>query len=305
MSDPIGRWTEAAMPRPTIPPRRPTPSGPIVLPGQAPPAGPSRFRPSGSAVAASERRTRGLATGPRARYARAYIPQQQQPSFFMPSVEEQGAAYRIGAGIDPRAQAVQPPGIMDWIKAAMDIKAAADKREQDRLNWEYKELQDQRDWDVANREFAELLRQFQVTSGGLADWRQGQLGQQQADLAQRYAQMQQTGAYNQASLAQRWAQTEMERQAAAAQLGQRRREMGADIGQGIAGMQSQQWAQGMPYALPSGTMFAPGMGPGGPVSEMARRSGVSYTPPRLAKTPPPSSAQMEAWISDAIAKFGQ
>jgi len=194
---------------------------------------------------------------------------------------------------------------MDWIKAAMDIKAAADKREQDRLNWEYKELQDQRDWDVANREFAELLRQFQVTSGGLADWRQGQLGQQQADLAQRYAQMQQTGAYNQASLAQRWAQTEMERQAAAAQLGQRRREMGADIGQGIAGMQSQQWAQGMPYALPSGTMFAPGMGPGGPVSEMARRSGVSYTPPRLAKTPPPSSAQMEAWISDAIAKFGQ
>jgi len=152
--------------------------------------------------------------------------------------------------------------------------------------------------------------------GATAAWRQEQekrlwaqmqqTGQyQQAGLGQQYAQMQQTGAYQQQGLQQRWAEMEMQRQAQAASLAQRRREMGASIGQGIAGMQSQQWAQGMPYALPSGTMFAPGMGPGGPVSEMARRSGVSYTPPRLPKAPPPSRQQMEQWIDAAIAKFGQ
>lgn len=216
------------------------------------------------------------------------MPQQAQGGFFMPSMEEQGQVYRIAGGIDPRAQ--QPPtapGIMDWINAAMNIRSAADKREQDRLSWE-----------DTNRQFDEMLRQFEMTSGATADWRQAQLGQG-------YAQMAQTGAYQQQGIEQQWAQMEMQRQQAAAALAQRKQEMGASIGQGIAGMQSQQWAQGRPWALPSGTQFAPGMGPGGPVSEMARRSGVSYTPPSLAKAPPPSSKQMEDWINAAIAKFGQ
>jgi len=201
----------------------------------------------------------------------------------MPSTEEQGAAYRIGAGIEPRAQ----PGI--GIKDVWDM--AWDMR-----NFNERKRLAELDVELANRQFDEMMRQFQTTSGATADWRQAQLGQQ-------YAQMAQTGAYQQQGLQQRWAEMEMQRQQQAALLAQRKREMGASIGQGIAGLQAQTWAQGMPYQLPKGTMFAPGFGPGGPVSEMARRAGVSYVPQRVPQAPPPSRKEMEQWIEAAIAKF--
>lgn len=308
------RWIQAATP--TIPLRRPpmgrpTPGGPITLPGQAPPPAPrGQVGSPGARAAFGGYETQAQLPG----YMRSMWqggrptwgqPQAQQaggpPGWYMPSMQEQQAAYRTSAGIDPRAQA--PATTIDWINVAMNLRSAADRREQDRLTWEYKELQDQRSWDMTTRQLDEMMRQFGITSGATADWRQGQLGMQQARLGQQYAQMQQTGAYQQQGLSQRWAEMEMQRQQQAAALQQRRREMGAGIGQQIAGLQSQQWAQGMPYALPSGTMFAPGMGPGGPVSEMARRSGVSYTPPRLAKTPPPSRKDMIQWIDDAIGAF--
>jgi len=161
----------------------------------------------------------------------------------------------------------------------------------------------------------ETLDQNALNAAALATYRIAQLqGQEaeriataawrQAQEKRLWAQMGQTGGYNQAQLAQRRAEAEMQRQAAAAQLGQRQREMGADIGMGLAQTQAQTWAQGLPYQLPKGTMFAPGFGPGGPVSEMARRAGVRYTPPRIPEAPPPSRKEMEQWIQDAIAKFG-
>lgn len=101
----------------------------------------------------------------------------------------------------------------------------------------------------------------------------------------------------QAQLAQ---QAEMERLARE----QRRREMAAQIGQHVANLQSQMWAEGIPNTLPTGTQFAPGFEPGGPVHAMYRQAGLNYQPTRLAETPPPSQEQMTAWIEDIMRRFG-
>lgn len=304
MPDPGQMWAQQLM-SPTIPLRRPTPRptpGPLVLPGQAP--RPSVSPASGWAVLDPwARGAPGVMPPPRG--GRRYLPPQDTgPKTILDylSPEEYGRGLRIEAGLEPRAQA--PPSIVDLANLALSTRAAADRREQDRRNWEYKQEQDRIAWERQGQQLDEMMRQFGITTGATADWRQGQLGMQQAQLGQQYAQMQQTGQYQQGTLAQRWAEMEMQRQQQAAQLAQRRREMGASIGQGIAGLQAQTWAQGMPYALPSGTMFAPGMGPRGPVSEMARRAGVSYTPQRVAKANPPTRAEMEDWIRSAIERFG-
>jgi len=85
---------------------------------------------------------------------------------------------------------------------------------------------------------------------------------------------------------------------------QAQREQALALGQAIANAQSQQWAEAMPWVLPADTTFVPGFEPGGPVSQMARMGGATYTPPRAQKAPPPTAAEMEAWLQSALQHFG-
>jgi len=107
-------------------------------------------------------------------------------------------------------------------------------------------------------------------------------------------------------LTQQWLREQLAAQQAMEQaaLAQRRREMAANLGQGIAGLQSQQWAQALPYQLPAGAQYTPGYEPGGLMSQMARQAGVRFTPAPVAESPAPTREQMEAWLADAIARFG-
>jgi len=130
--------------------------------------------------------------------------------------------------------------------------------------------------------------------------------QQQAQLAQQLAQQkfglsQQQFAgqqeYQQQSLAQA-------RMIALQQLAQAQRELAAAIGGQVAGIQAQTWAQGLPFELPRGTQFAPGMGPAGPASRLARMSGSQFTPMRIAPSPPPSPQELMTLVQQAASQFG-
>jgi hypothetical protein len=112
-----------------------------------------------------------------------------------------------------------------------------------------------------------------------------------------------------------WAQLDQRRQEFAQQLAfeaeqaalnraQQQREMAAALGQAITNLQSQQWAEGLPWVLPDDTTFVPGYEPGGPVSTLARMGGANYTPPRAQQAPPPSREEMESWLQSALAQFG-
>lgn len=93
-------------------------------------------------------------------------------------------------------------------------------------------------------------------------------------------------------------------QVEAARLAQQRQQMASQMGQAITGLQSQQWATGLPWALPDDTTFVPGFEPGGPVGDLARMGGSVYTPPRAQQWPAPTKAEMEQWLADALARFG-
>jgi len=88
------------------------------------------------------------------------------------------------------------------------------------------------------------------------------------------------------------------------QLIQSQREMAAAIGSQIAAIQGQTWAAGLPHELPRGTQFAPGMGPGGPASRLARMSGSQFAPMRIAPSPPPSPQQLMTMVQQAMGQFG-
>jgi hypothetical protein len=115
------------------------------------------------------------------------------------------------------------------------------------------------------------------------DLQREQMAQQQAQFA--------------ASLAQA---AEIERQ----RREQQQREMAAAMGQFLAGQQSQNWNNALPYRLPSGTQYAPGFEPGGAANRLAQIAQAAYTAPKLAVSNPPSRGDMEKWLEDAIKRFG-
>jgi len=128
-----------------------------------------------------------------------------------------------------------------------------------------------------------------------------------ADAAARKQAAGQLG-YSYASLAQQ--KTLQEQQMAQAaelarlQREQQQREMAAMIGRTIAQAMSQQWQTGLPYELPRGTEYAPGMGYGGPMQALQNLAGLQYRPTQIAPSPGPSRAQMSAWLDEAISRFG-
>ena len=111
--------------------------------------------------------------------------------------------------------------------------------------------------------------------------------EQMAQQAQQFA----------ASLAQA---AEIERQ----RREQQQREMAAAMGQAIAQMQSQNWQTGLPWRLPAGTQYAPGMEPGGVASRLAQMARTAYTAPRVPESNPPSRGEMERWLEEAMKRFG-
>jgi len=104
-------------------------------------------------------------------------------------------------------------------------------------------------------------------------------------------------AYQQQQLAQQWAMAEMQRQ-------QQAREMAAQIGTQTAGLQSQMWNQALPYALPSGTQYAPGFGPGGAVAGLAALGRTPYVPTQMTPYPMPTQQQIMEWVRQAMAQYG-
>ncbi len=124
--------------------------------------------------------------------------------------------------------------------------------------------------------------------GDALGWAQLDLEREQmAQQAQQFAQ----------SLAQA-AEIEAQRRA------QQQREMAAAMGQAIASLQSQQWETGLPWRLPTGTQYAPGMEPGGPASRLAQMARAAYTAPRIVPSNPPSRSEMESWLAAALKRFG-
>lgn len=111
--------------------------------------------------------------------------------------------------------------------------------------------------------------------------------EQMAQQAQQFA----------ASLAQA---AEIERQ----RREQQQREMAAAMGQFLAGQQSQNWNNALPYRLPSGTQYAPGFEPGGAANRLAQIAQAAYTAPKLAVSNPPSRGDIEKWLENAIKRFG-
>ena len=131
--------------------------------------------------------------------------------------------------------------------------------------------------------------------GGLGDGTDNSLGWAQLDWQKQRAQME--DAQFAQSLAQAM-QIEQARQA------QQQREMAAQLGNAIAGYQSQQWATSLPWKLPTGTQYAPGMEPGGAASRMAQMARTAYNAPRVVESNAPSREEMERWLESALRKFG-
>jgi len=86
-------------------------------------------------------------------------------------------------------------------------------------------------------------------------------------------------------------------------LAQRRKEMAAAIGETVAQLASQNWATGMPWALPEGTRYAPGFETGGPVSALYGMAGLGYTPTPLAEYNPPSSERLMQYVAEALGRY--
>jgi hypothetical protein len=118
-----------------------------------------------------------------------------------------------------------------------------------------------------------------------------------AQLALQREQMAQEAAQFAQSLAQA---AEIERQ----RREQQQREMAAQIGNAISGYQSQQWATGLPWRLPEGTQYAPGMEPGGVASRLAQMARTAYNAPQIVESNGPSRQDMERWLESALRKFG-
>ena len=295
---PAQQWAQTATLTPTVPLRRPTPT-----PGPTPVPGPTATRPADFWA------------------ARAMMSGQGTPG--------------IGGGISPAGGGVPTMPIDPWATGPTQIRpgggrvgrggATIGQRRAAQIanlqtgQYHQAKATDPRVFGMDMPEYVgwakDQLNAPALAATATAVYRAAQLEIDRLTEERMREQMEATQAYNQQSLSQSWAIAQMsqqqqqaelaaQQQQAAATLAQRKREMGAQIGTGIAGLQAQTWAQGLPYQLPKGTMFAPGFGPGGPMSEMARRAGVSYMPPRIPAAPPPSRREMEEWIQAAISKFG-
>lgn len=213
---------------PAAPAGRPMPPG--YMPGGGAPAA-GLWRPSGSAVAASERRTRGLGAGEMT--YEDYLAQQRQMS--------------------------------DYEKAMMDWR---------------------------NRSLAQ--------EGRMTQYQMGQLGQGQTQMRATALYRQQQAEQAQAQLKQAWMIAQQE-------LAHAQNVMASQIGTSLSQQQGQQWAQGLPYALPQGTSVAPGFERGGPVSQLYRMGGAQFTPGvtgRISPQPPPSFGKTMGWLQQAMGRFG-
>lgn len=147
---------------------------------------------------------------------------------------------------------------------------------------------------ISNEDMQNFLLDMLGDGGGGGDGGSA-LGWAQHALNER--RMQQEAEQFAASLAQAAELARLQRE-------QQQREMAAAIGQTIAQLQSQQWATGLPWRLPSGTQYAPGFEPGGVASRLAQMARTSYTPPQIKPANPPGRSEMEAWLEEAIRRFG-
>lgn len=206
------------------------------------------------------------------------------------------------------AQFFSPEQLQQWL--SMQAGASAPAAEP---TWYQRELIRQAQERITQQRLQDLMG---LGGGQQPTWYQrGQLGlgqekfayqQQQDVLAQQLAQQrfglsqQQLAGqqeYQQQSLAQAWMLAQQ-------QLAQAQREMAAAIGGQMAGIKAQTWAQGLPHELPRGTQFAPGMGPGGPASRLARMSGAQFAPMRIAPSPPPSPQELMTLVQQSLSRFG-
>jgi len=206
--------------------------------------------------------------GPRAAQVRAQLAAQPATGGIAPTMAEPGT----GAGV---AGGTTQPGALDLSDEALVqqllMQALGGTGSGGNYNYNYSTTPSSLDW-------AELALQE----------RQLQLQEQQMMLADARAREQLAQQMQIANLQQQQAQ----------------RGMAAQMGQTIAGLQSQNWATALPYKLPTGTQYAPGFGPGGAASQLARMTGTRYTPQRLAPAPEPTVEEMEDWLESAIAQFG-
>jgi len=75
-------------------------------------------------------------------------------------------------------------------------------------------------------------------------------------------------------------------------MGQQR--LQAQIAGDVAGMRSQQWAQGMPWVVPGGTQFTPGWEPGGLAQQVGGQLGLNVPAYRVAPWQAPDPAAVYA-----------
>jgi len=75
-------------------------------------------------------------------------------------------------------------------------------------------------------------------------------------------------------------------------MGQQR--LQAQIAGDVAGMRSQQWAQGMPWVVPGGTQFTPGWEPGGLAQQVGQQMGLNVPAYRVAPWQAPDPAAVYA-----------
>jgi len=200
----------------------------------------------------------------------------------------------------------QPKGI-DWLinmsqqmsqnKTARDLTRAqidAIRSDMEMTASEQKQQQAQFEAELAQRAayYGQLQQQFEAEMAWQQQQATMQQQAQQQQLAQQMAMFQQ--------------EQELQRQLAEQQRQQRMRELGASIGQHLNAMESQNWAQGLPYALPIGTETPPGFEMGGPVNMLWSMAGApSYSPMQIGPSPAPGMGQMREVIQRAIERFGK
>lgn len=203
------------------------------------------------------------------------------------------------------AQHFSPDQLRQWLSMQAGAPAGPTWYQQEQVRLAEERIAQQRLQDLmglaAGRQPTWLQREQMGLSREEFGWQQqqaqlaNQLAQQRFGLSQQQFAGQQE--YQQQSLAQA-------RMIALQQLAQAQRELAAAIGGQVAGIQAQTWAAGLPHELPTGTQFAPGMGPAGPASRLARMGGAQFTPMRIAPSPPPSPQQQFNLYHQAMGRFG-
>lgn len=114
--------------------------------------------------------------------------------------------------------------------------------------------------------------------GAITPYQQAQMAFQQQQLEAQIAQQQWERGLTEKELV---AQGQARQQALAQQAwsrGFQQQQLAASMAGDVAGIHSANFRAEMPYAVPMGTQYTPGFEPNGPISQMAARAGVPFTP---------------------------